>query len=157
MSTDERHTVTGYPKDGSTFVTETIERTAYRWAKYKPDGARQMGKPGRWQKQVWSCDYFRWENCDDPSGEICQPFEDGPISLAFKAHASLTARVAKLEASLTEAADQLALAHDDAFKQCAGYGLVTSDGREFSCFQLNKCEEAAHAARAVLVQSRSNG
>lgn len=93
-----------YPNDGSTFVTETIERTAYRWAKYKPDGARQMGKPGRWQKQVWSCDYFRWENCDDPIGEICQPFEDGPISSAFKAHASLTARVEELEAALDAAA-----------------------------------------------------
>ena len=54
--------MSAYSKDGSTFVTETIERTAYRWAKYKPDGARQMGKPGRWQKQVWSGDYFKWEN-----------------------------------------------------------------------------------------------
>ncbi len=76
----------GYPKDGSTFLTETINRTTYRWAKYKPDGARQMGKPGRWQKQVWSGDWFKWENCEDPTGLICQPIEDGPISTALKAY-----------------------------------------------------------------------
>jgi hypothetical protein len=85
-----------YPKDGSTFVTETIERTAYRWAKYKPDGARQMGKPGRWQKQVWSGDYFKWENCADPEGELSQPIEDGPISSALKAVPALQAEIATL-------------------------------------------------------------
>lgn len=74
-----------YPKDGSTFITETIVRTAYRWAKYKPDGARQMGKPGRWQQQVWSGDYFKWENCAEPDGLISPPIEDGPITLALKA------------------------------------------------------------------------
>lgn len=73
-----------FPKDGSTFVVEAIDRTAYRWAKYKPDGARQMVKPGRWQKQVWSGDYFKWENCEDPVGELSPPVEDGPISKAFK-------------------------------------------------------------------------
>lgn len=78
-----------YPKDGSTFVVESIDRTAYRWAKYKPDGARQMGKPGRWQKQVWTGDWFKWENCEEPTGELSPPIEDGPISKAFKEAGSL--------------------------------------------------------------------
>lgn len=73
-----------FPKDGSTFVLESIDRIAYRWAKYKPDGARQMGKPGRWQKQVWNGDWFKWENCEAPVGELSPPIEDGPISKAFK-------------------------------------------------------------------------
>ena len=67
--------MTDYPKDGSTFVTETIVHTAYRLKKYKPQGARQMGKPGRWQRQVWSGDFFRWENVTEPEGVIV-PQED---------------------------------------------------------------------------------
>lgn len=74
-----------FPRDGSSFILESIDRTAYRWAKYKPDGARQMGKPGRWQKQIWSGDYPRWENCEEPTGYLSSPFEDGPISAALKA------------------------------------------------------------------------
>lgn len=96
-----------YPKDGSSFVTETIVRTVYRWAKYKPDGARQMGKPGRWQKQVWSGDYFKWENCEEPTGEISSPIEDGPISAAFNSHAALQDRVRRLEEALEAATGKL--------------------------------------------------
>lgn len=58
--------------------------------------------------------------------------------------------LAKLTEALEKAADQLTRAHDDAFRQCAGYGLVTSDGRDFTCLELNKCSEAASAARETL-------
>ncbi len=76
--------MSAFPKDGSTFVVEYIDRTAYRWAKYKPQGAKQMGKPGRWQKMVVNGDWHRWENCEEPVGEISPPAEDGPITKAFK-------------------------------------------------------------------------
>ena len=75
-----------FPTDGSWFALESIDRTVYRWAKYKPDGARQMGKPGRWQKQVWSGDYMRWENCDVPQGVLCEDLTtQGPITAAWEA------------------------------------------------------------------------
>jgi hypothetical protein len=76
--------MTEFPKDGSTFVVEVIDRTAYRWAKYKTGGSRQWPKPGRWQKQVWAGDYFKWENCEEPVGELSPLVEDGPISKAFR-------------------------------------------------------------------------
>lgn len=94
--------MTDFPKDGSTFVVEAIDRTAYRWAKYKPDGARQMGKSGRWQKQVWSGEWFKWENCEEPTGELSLPIEDGPISAAFKSSASKDAEIAKLREECDE-------------------------------------------------------
>ena len=94
-----------FPKDGSTFVVESIDRTAYRWAKYKPDGARQMGKPGRWQKQVWSGDWFKWENCEEPVGEIAPAMEDGPISGAVKALAAKDVEIARLREALKFYAD----------------------------------------------------
>lgn len=59
-------------------------------------------------------------------------------------------RVAGLESALKAAAAQLAHVHDDSFKQAGGFGLITSDGRDFSCFELNKCETAAREARAAL-------
>lgn len=40
---------------------------SYRWEPYKPDGQRQMKAKGRWQRQVGSGDYWRWENCDRPA------------------------------------------------------------------------------------------
>jgi hypothetical protein len=55
-----------------------------------------------------------------------------------------------LRLALKSAADQLTLVHDDAFKQAAGFGLVTADGRGFSCYQLNMCQTAAGKARAAL-------
>lgn len=65
-----------FPKDGSWFVTERVVHETYRWKRYKPQGARQMGKPGRWQKMVWSGDYFRWENCAEPEGVLHQDLTD---------------------------------------------------------------------------------
>lgn len=38
-----------------------------RWEPYKPDGQRQMKAKGRWQEQVGSGDYWRWQNCDRPA------------------------------------------------------------------------------------------
>lgn len=61
-----------------------------------------------------------------------------------------------LRSALRDAADQLSRAHDDAFKQAAGYGLVTSDGREFSCYQLNLCQTAANKARAALATTEGS-
>ncbi len=98
----QTHTPLPFPMDGSTFVVESIDRTAYRWAKYKPDGARQMGKPGRWQKQVWHGDWFKWENCEEPIGEIAPLTEDGPITKAFKDQATIASQAAEI-ARLREA------------------------------------------------------
>lgn len=123
--------MSAYSKDGSTFVTETIERTAYRWAKYKPDGARQMGKPGRWQKQVWSGDYFKWENCDDPEGELSPPIEDGPISKAFKHAGALEHwlhEVGKLQSQLA-ARDEENKRLRDRLESIDVYGSDTLSGR----------------------------
>lgn len=64
--------------------------------------------------------------------------------------AAKDSEIAKLREALGKAADQLNLVHDDAFKQAGGHGLVTTDGREFSCFQLNRCDAAASAARGSL-------
>ena len=80
--------MSAFPKDGSTFVVECVDRTAYRWAKYKPQGAKQMGKPGRWQKMAINGDWHRWENCEEPVGEISPLTEDGPITKAFKSASS---------------------------------------------------------------------
>lgn len=75
------------PKTGEWFVVENIDRTVYRWMKYKPQGAKQMGQPGRWQKQVWHGDFFKWENCKPPEGvyvgtDLAEP---GPMRKAYEA------------------------------------------------------------------------
>jgi hypothetical protein len=75
---------TNYPKDGSWL--ETIDRTVFRWKAYKPQAVKQMGKPGRWQKQVWTGDFFRWENCEPPEGVLCSDLTSvGPITAALAA------------------------------------------------------------------------
>lgn len=45
--------------------------TTFRWLPYKPDGARQMKKAGRWQ-QVRS-EHGGWENADFPEGAEWTP------------------------------------------------------------------------------------
>lgn len=47
-----------------------------RWEPYKPDGARQMKAKGRWQEQVGSGDYWRWQNCDRPAALTPAPHAD---------------------------------------------------------------------------------
>lgn len=58
-----------YPKD-KVFQTRRTVHETYRWKAYKPQAVKQMKKPGRWQKMVWSGDFVKWENCEAPEGEI---------------------------------------------------------------------------------------
>ena len=44
-----------------------VRHVTVRWEPYKPDGARQMKAIGRWQEQVGSGDYWRWQNCERPA------------------------------------------------------------------------------------------
>lgn len=44
-----------------------VRHVTVRWEPYKPDGQRQMKAKGRWQEQVGSGDYWRWQNCDRPA------------------------------------------------------------------------------------------
>lgn len=92
-----------FPKDGSTFVVERIDRTAFRWKKYKPQGAKQMDKAGRWQKLVINGEFYKWENCEKPIGELSHPTEDGPVSKAFK----LNSVVDKKDAQIKDLKDRL--------------------------------------------------
>lgn len=62
----------------------------------------------------------------------------------------LRAEVERLTEALASAATQLARVHDDAFRQCAGHGLRTTDGRDFTLLELNRCEEEAIKAREAL-------
>lgn len=52
-----------------------VEQFAVRWEPYKPDGQRQMKARGRWQRQVWRGDFFRWENCDRPDALFPADFD----------------------------------------------------------------------------------
>lgn len=45
----------------------SIEQSV-RWEPYKPDGARQMNAPGRYQIMEWNGDFFKWKNTSDISG-----------------------------------------------------------------------------------------
>lgn len=57
---------------------------------------------------------------------------------------------ARLRDALCHASGQLIKVHDDAFKQARGYGLITTDGRGFSCTELNRCMEKGRVARRIL-------
>lgn len=48
----------------------------YRWLAYKPDGARQMGKPGRWQRAT----EYGWENATLPDGEFVPNLPAPPVT-----------------------------------------------------------------------------
>lgn len=61
---------------------------------------------------------------------------------------------ARLRAALASAAMRLKAVHDDAFKQAGGHGLKTTDGRDFSCTELNLCNQEATHARAALEASK---
>lgn len=65
---------TTYPKN-RVFTTQRTVYEDYRWLPYKPDGVRQMKKPGRWQKRVWQGNYFRWANCKEPEGSLIEEGE----------------------------------------------------------------------------------
>lgn len=51
-----------------------------RWEPYKPDGQRQMKAKGRWQEQVGSGDYWRWQNCDRPQNLTPATAPPDPLS-----------------------------------------------------------------------------
>ncbi|NTE87243.1 hypothetical protein [Agrobacterium rubi] len=126
--------MSAFPKDGSTFVVECIDRTAYRWAKYKPQGAKQMGKPGRWQKMAINGDWHRWENCEEPVGEISPLTEDGPISKAFKQSASIRSLLLELENYFDGRADA----------DCDQDGFIPNDEMRL----LTEVREALHGSTA---------
>lgn len=54
-------------KSGKRWHGEDVRVVSVRWEPYKPDGQRQMKAKGRWQEQVGSGDYWRWQNCDRPA------------------------------------------------------------------------------------------
>lgn len=58
----------------------------------------------------------------------------------------------KLAEALREAQAQLEATHDDAFNQAAGRGIQTTDGRPFSCLQINVCSEVAGRAKKALTE-----
>lgn len=70
--------------------------------------------------------------------------------IAAEGEAALRAEVEALRAALVSAAGQLQRVHDDAFRQCAGHGLRTTDGRPFNLTEINRCEGAAISALAAL-------
>lgn len=56
---------------GNYIDVRSTEITTYRWWPYKPDGARQMGKKGRWQRARG--EYGGWENAVPPKGAQWRP------------------------------------------------------------------------------------
>jgi hypothetical protein len=54
--------------------------------------------------------------------------------------------------ALKEAVSHLRKVHDDSFKQAAGHGLMTADGRSFSCFQINRYQEVAGECERVIAK-----
>lgn len=56
------------PKNGQPVIVyePNGESNPYRYKLYKPDGVRQMGVPGRWQKMN---EYGGWLNSLEPKGE----------------------------------------------------------------------------------------
>jgi hypothetical protein len=129
-------------------------------------GAEAFFEPIKWtaeleQARIKLCEFWL-SIADDPSEGACRYPELGRraieteqaltilgeiardadlIAAAVNSYHSAQQRIAELEEALKRAAEQLTRAHTDAFSQCSGYGLVTSDGHDFSCFQLNQCSE----------------
>ena len=63
MTDDWRPTSELHPAAGMHINVRTVSITTYRWKPYKPDGARQMGVKGRWQR---ARDPDGWENARLP-------------------------------------------------------------------------------------------
>lgn len=97
-----------------------------------------------------------YRTSDDQTEAEYQAAKAAVIALARQAEAleremaEKDERIAALGLGLSSASAQLAKVHDDAFKQAAGYGLVTTDGRDFSCLELNRCETEARRARTLI-------
>lgn len=62
------------PKDGTALKIRTY--IVVRWLAYKPDGARQMKRAGRWQAH----DGHGWTNCADPTDvwQYADPRDEPP-------------------------------------------------------------------------------
>jgi hypothetical protein len=93
--------------------------------------------------QAWNCPATRaaWERVEAAIRADLHPTE-AQITAHPKAKALMEA--------LKAAADQLKKVHDDAFNQALGHGLRTTDGRDFSCRELNRCDEVARKIAATL-------
>jgi hypothetical protein len=77
VSQDACHTwrpMTEAPETPGTYIVVRSQH-GYRWLAYKPDGRRQMGQLGRWQRATG----YGWENCDKPNGEWI-PGKEGAAS-----------------------------------------------------------------------------
>ena len=113
-----------------------------RWEPYKPDGARQMKAKGRWQEQVGSGDYWRWQNCERPQ-----------FLAALEPNAGVVAE-------LVEAAKRL-LFMVDALKAESGRGIEYGEEDPFRMGEWFDDEELQHIeqARAVLAKlgGKANG
>ena len=60
------------PRKPGTYISVRAIET-YRWLPYKPDGARQMLRKGRWQK----FDGYGFTNAEPPEGAEWRHLEDG--------------------------------------------------------------------------------
>jgi hypothetical protein len=60
------------PQQPGTYV-DVRTTTTYRWLAYKPDGARQMKAPGRWQRAT----EHGWENAPLPNGDFVPNLKKG--------------------------------------------------------------------------------
>jgi len=69
------------------------------------------------------------------------------------ANARLIAAAPDLLAALRKTVAQLEKVHDDAFNQAIGHGLCTTDGRAFSCMELNRCSDVAKEALAAIAKA----
>lgn len=97
---------------------------------------------------VWNYEADAWSSADTPLFT-----RDQVLAYSADLNAKLDAAEADLDSvreALLKAADQLHKVHSDAFRQAAGYGLVTADGRGFSCMEINRCNEAGDEAMRFL-------
>ncbi len=73
-----------------------------RFLPYKPDGRRQMGKRGRWQRMN---EYGGWENCADPTQILADCVN--PVTLTAERERKLVEALKKAARALDWAARQM--------------------------------------------------
>ena len=81
-----------------------FEMRPVRWKPYKPQGAKQTGRPGRWQELN---EYGGWENCETP-GEL----HDGPEMVPASRLTEAQAEIERLRDALQAIAGPTAMAMD---------------------------------------------
>lgn len=67
----------------------------------------------------------------------------GDLATLKRQLAAAESDLAETRALLAKATRQLHRVHTDAWHQCKGHGVKTTDGRDFSLYQLNVCGELA--------------